>query len=142
MGTVKIKPIQVVIDTNVVVSAILFGGTPGKLIPLWKTGEIKPYTSKKILDEYMRVFAYPRFNLSEKEIEYLIYQEILPFFHVIQVKSGPLIIKKDPSDDHFICCAESSGSKVIISGDQHLLSLKNYGKIKIISPSEFLKSTI
>ena len=86
MGTVKIKPIRVVIDTNVVVSAILFGGTPGKLIPLWKTGEIKPYTSKKILNEYMRVLAYPRFNLSEKEIEYLIYQEILPFFHVIQVE--------------------------------------------------------
>ena len=142
MGTGKIKPTQVVIDTNVVVSAILFGGTPGKLIPLWKTGQIKPCISKEILDEYMRVFAYPRFNLSEKEIEYLIYQEILPFFHVIEVKPGPLIIKQDPSDDHFIRCAESSGSNIIISGDRHLISLKNYGKIKIISPSEFLKSKI
>jgi len=142
MGTGKIKPAQVVIDTNVVVSAILFGGTPGKLIPLWKTGQMRAYISKEILDEYMRVFAYPRFNLSEKEIEYLIYQEILPFFHVIEVRPGPLIIKQDPSDDHFIRCAESSGSNIIISGDQHLISLKNYGKIKIISPSEFLKSKI
>jgi predicted nucleic acid-binding protein len=90
----------------------------------------------------MRVFAYPRFNLSEKEIEYLIYQEILPFFLVIEVKPGSLIIKQDPSDDYFIRCAESSGSNIIISGDQHLISLKNYGKIKIISPSEFLKSKI
>ena len=77
------------------------------------TTRLKMIRNKVAGDEYMRVFAYPRFNLSEKEIEYLIYQEILPFFHVIQVKSGPPIIKKDPSDDHFIRCAESSGSKIM-----------------------------
>ncbi|MDZ7697485.1 MAG: putative toxin-antitoxin system toxin component, PIN family [Deltaproteobacteria bacterium] len=140
MGKVQMKPIRVVIDTNVLVSALLFGGTPGKLIPLWKNARIEPYLSKAILDEVMRVLAYPRFNLSEQEIEYLVYQEILPFFHNVEVQSGPIIIEDDPSDDHFLRCAMAARARHIISGDQHLLSLKKYGNIQIVSPGEFLRS--
>ncbi|HUV78095.1 MAG TPA: putative toxin-antitoxin system toxin component, PIN family, partial [Desulfobacterales bacterium] len=63
----KIKEIRVVIDTNIIVSAILFGGIPGELIPLWKSGRIKPLASKKIIEEYIKVLAYPKFELSETE---------------------------------------------------------------------------
>ena len=135
----KIKVIRVVIDTNVVISALLFGGIPGKLIELWKNGRIKPLVSKKIIDEYLKVLAYPKFNLSGEEINYLLYQEILPFFEVISVQQRPVIVKKDPSDDKFILCAQSGKAKVIISGDQHLLSLTSYKELKILSPSEFLE---
>jgi uncharacterized protein len=141
VGAIKVKPVRVVIDTDVVVSALLFGGAPAKWIPLWKNGPVKPYLSKAILDEVMRVLAYPRFNLSEQEIEYLLYQEILPFFHSVEVPSGPTIVEKDPSDDHFIRCAKVARAQYIISGDQHLLSLENYGNIRIVSPAEYLRST-
>ncbi len=57
---------------------------------------------KEIIDEYLRVLTYPRFKLAPKEIESLLFQEIVPFFDVIGVKSGKTIVKSDPSDDKFI----------------------------------------
>ena len=82
----KIKKIRTVIDTNVIVSANLFGGIPGKLISLWKSGRIKPLASKEIIDEYLKVLAYPKFELSEKEINYILYNEILPYFEYYRLK--------------------------------------------------------
>ena len=131
--------IRIVIDTNVLISGLLFGGIPGKLIQLWKNKRILPLVSKEILSEYLKVLAYPKFKLSEEEINYILYQEILPYFEVIPVKQRPVIIKTDPSDDKFIRCAQSGRAKVIISGDQHLLSLTTYKAIKILSPSQFLE---
>ena len=133
--------IRAVIDTNVVVSALLFGGRPGLLVPLWKTGQIQAIACKEIIDEYIRVMTYPKFKLSEEEIHYLLHFEILPYFDVISVGlAHSPIIQKDPSDDMFILCAEAGKANVIISGDQHLLSLKNYKKIKILNPEQFLKT--
>jgi putative PIN family toxin of toxin-antitoxin system len=135
----KIKVTRVVIDTNVVVSALLFSGVPGKLIPLWKGGSILPLVSKQIIAEYLSVLAYPKFDLSEEEINYLLHQEILPYFEIVTVKPGRVIVKEDPSDDMFILCALAGKAKLIISGDQHLLTLKSYGKLKILTPSQFLQ---
>ena len=135
----KIKKIRAVIDTNVIVSAILFGGIPGKLISLWKSGHLKPLASKDIIDEYIKVLAYPKFRLTEKEINYILYNEILPYFEVVTLKPGLGTIQKDPSDDKFIHCAEAGKAGVIISGDQHLLNLKTYGKLKILTPLQFLE---
>ena len=139
MGTPKV--VRVVIDTNVVISALLFGGIPGQLIPLWKSGHIITLASAEIIDEYIRVMTYPKFKLSEEEIHYLLYYEILPYFDLVSV--GPAlspIIEKDPSDDKFIICAVAGKANFILSGDQHLLSRKNYKKIKILNPEQFLKT--
>jgi putative PIN family toxin of toxin-antitoxin system len=135
----KIKKIRIVIDTNVIISAILFGGIPGELISLWKSGHIQPLASKDIIDEYINVLAYPKLELSEKEIDYILYNEILPYFDVVTLKPGRAIIQEDPSDDKFIHCAKAGKASVIISGDQHLIKLKSYGKIKILTPHQFLK---
>jgi len=136
----KIKEIRVVIDTNVFISAILFSGVPGKLIPLWKTGPIRPLASKEIIDEYIKVLAYPKFELSEAEINYILYNEILPYFDIINIEHSPMIIKDDPSDDKFIHCAKTGKVGIIITGDQHLLNLKSYQKIKILTPAKFLEN--
>ncbi len=139
MGKVQMK--SVVIDTNVVVSALLFEGKPGKLIQLWKADQIQPFISKEITEEYLRVLAYPKFNLSENDIGFLLNHEILPYFKAVKIKPGcwKTIIKDDPSDDMFIRCAVSGICKIIISGDRHLLDLKTYGKIRIFSVSLFFK---
>ena len=135
MGTVK-----VVVDTNVLVSALLFGGKPGKLIPLWQRGRIRPLASKEIIDEYLRVFTYPKFKLSEEDVNFLLYHEILPHFEVIEAEPGPRIIRKDPEDDKFIRCALAGKAKLIISGDKHLLARQSYQKVKILSPVDFLRN--
>ena len=134
--------IKVVIDTNVFISAILFGGTPGELIPLWKTGRILPLLSKPILDEYIRVLAYPKFDLSEKEINYILYVEMLPYAEVVLPKETKTIIKMDPTDDKFIQCAITGNAGVIISGDHHLLHLKSYHNTPILTPADFLAEYI
>lgn len=136
MGQIKVIP--VVADTNVIISAFLFGGTPGRLIDLWKRGRIQLFVCKEIVDEIMRVLTYPRFQLSEKEINYLLYYEILPYSEIVEIPSGPVIISKDPSDDKFIRCAQAANADVILSGDRHLLSLKEHGDIKILTPARFL----
>ncbi len=132
---------SVVIDTNVIVSALLFGGKPGELIRFWKTRQIQPLISKEITEESLRVLAYPKFNLSEKEIGFLFKHEILPYFKAVRIKPGrwKTAIEDDPSDDVFIRCAVSGMCKIIISGDRHLLDLKTYDKIRILSVSLFLK---
>ena len=130
---------KVVVDTNVVISALLSGGAPGKIIGLWQSRALEPVASKEILDEYIRVLTYPKFKLSEEEINYLLYQEILPFFEIIDVQQGPQIIEKDPQDDKFLRCALEANARYLISGDKHLLALKSYQKIKILSPTEFIK---
>jgi putative PIN family toxin of toxin-antitoxin system len=134
--------LKVVIDTNVVISALLFGGGSGKLVASWQRGIIKPAASKKIIDKYLRVLTYPKFKLSEEEINYLLYQEIIPYFDIIDAQPGPRIVKKDPEDDKFIRCALAAGAEYIISGDKHLLALKEYQKIRILSPSEFIANRI
>ncbi len=131
--------IPVVIDTNVFLSALLFGGTPGKLTPLWKSGKIQPQLNKTTVAELLRVLAYPKFELTENEIQYLLYVEILPFCNVVPTKSGPVIITADSSDDIFLRCCDVSKAKALISGDSHLLALKSYGNASILTPSQFLK---
>jgi putative PIN family toxin of toxin-antitoxin system len=137
VGAVEV--ISVVIDTNVFVSALLFGGTPGKLIPLWKSRKILPYLSSEILTELLRVLAYPKFELTESEIQYLLYVEILPFCSVVEAKTGSVIIDRDPSDDMFLRCCEAANARALISGDNHLLKLKIYRNTLILTPSQFLK---
>jgi len=137
MGTVQSK--RVVIDTNVVVSALLFGGVPGKLVPLWKNGDIRPLASKEIIDEYLKVLAYPKFQLSEEEINFVLYHEVLPYFEAVETEPGPVIIPDDPSDDKFIRSAEAGKARIIISGDDHLLALRSHRGIKILTPAQFLE---
>jgi putative PIN family toxin of toxin-antitoxin system len=136
MGKVKVE--RIVIDTNVVISGFLFGGEPGQLITLWKSGRINPLASKEIVDEYLRVLTYPKFGLSPEEIDFILYQEILPHFEIVRAKPGPVIVRDDPGDDNFIRCAEAGKGKRIISGDRHLLRLKQYRTIKILTPAQFL----
>ena len=130
---------RVVIDTNVVVSALLFGGAPGNLIPLWNGGRIRPLCSKGIIEEYLRVLAYPKFRLTEKEIDFILSREILHWFEVVAVQGGRRFVNKDSEDDKFIWCAVEGKAEAIVSGDDHLLKLKG-SSVPVLSISAFLKT--
>jgi hypothetical protein len=129
----------VVIDTNVVVSALLFGGTPGRLLSMWRSGRLMPFISSPILEEYLQVLAYPRFELAEEEIDFLVYRQILPYFEVVTVAGDAPVIASDPSDDKFLHCAVAAQADALVSGDRHLLNLGNYRHIPILSPSKLLQ---
>jgi len=130
--------IKVVIDTNVFVSSF-FGGNPRRIIDLWKTGEIKFCLSPKIVDEYIEVLS--RLGLQdEKELEELL-NLFAKGFNIIFTAETPTleIVKEDPNDNKFIECAVALKCTYIISGDRHLLKIKNYMGIKILNPKNFLQ---
>jgi len=81
MGAIEVT--RVVIDTNVLVSGLLFGGIPEKLLGLLKAGRVRPIMSREMVDEFLRVLAYPKFKLSEADIEYLLYVQVLPYVEMI-----------------------------------------------------------
>jgi putative PIN family toxin of toxin-antitoxin system len=132
---------RVVIDTNVLVSGLLFGGAPGEIVNACKEGRIRPICSAEIVEEYLKVLAYPKVRLSEREIEFLLTVEILPYFEVVEVKSGKSYIKEDPSDDKFIRCAVTGRARAIISGDDHLLGLAQ-SPVWIVSAAEFMRKGV
>ena len=127
---------RVVLDTNVIISALLFTGRTSELTPLWQAGEITPLLSREILDEYIQVLAYPKFRLAETEIKNLIEEEVLPYVHVIKPRKHLRVVRRDPSDNKFIECAVAGKSLVIVSGDKDLLSLGTYRNISIMTPAQ------
>lgn len=129
---------RVVLDTNAVVSALLFSGGSSKLVSLWQNGLITPLLSRAILDEYLPVLSYPKFELSEMEIKELIQEELLPFTELVRPKRRLRVVRRDPSDNRFLECAVAGKASVIISGDKNLLSLGRYRKVRIQSPAQFL----
>ena len=130
---------QLVIHTNVLVSALLFGGNAGELITLWKRGSIVPLCSKEIVEEYLRVLAYPKFQLPQNDIGFLLTHEILPYFKVLTIKPGKPLVTMDPSDDKFIWCALEGRAEMIVSGDNHLLTLAS-SPVPVVTVSAFLKT--
>jgi putative PIN family toxin of toxin-antitoxin system len=131
--------VRVVLDTNVVVSALLFTGTSSKLVQLWQGGVITALVSRSILEEYLRVLSYPKFKLSEGDIRGLIQEELLPYLEVVKIGRRLRVVDRDPSDDKFVECAVAGKARVIISGDKDLLSIGRYRKTLIQSPAQFLE---
>lgn len=129
---------RVVLDTNAVVSALLFAGVSSKLVPLWQSRAIVALVSRGILEEYLRVLSYPKFKLSEAEIKDLVQEEVLPFVDVVIPRRRLSVVKRDPSDDQFVECAVAGKARVIISGDKDLLSIGSYRKILIQTLAQFL----
>ena len=129
---------RIVVDTNVLVSGLLFNGKPGQLVRLWKERRVVPLCSKEIVREYLRVLAYPKFQLSESEIDFLLTHEMLPYFEVLTVTPGKPFVTMDPSDDKFIWCAIEGHAEVIVSGDEHLLNLVS-SPVPVITVTQFIE---
>lgn len=128
---------RVVLDTNTVVSAVLFSGVASRLVPLWQAGEIVPLVSRAILEEYLRVLAYPKFRLADEDVRGLIEEEVLPFFQPVIVSRRLRVVERDPEDDKFIECAVAGGAAFVVSADRGLLSLGSYRRIAILPVGRF-----
>lgn len=133
-----IRP-RVVLDTSVFVSAVLFGGLPGRLVSLWQEGKITLLVSSEVLKEYLRVLSYPKFRLTKKEIRTLIEIELMPFVEPVNVRTKLRIVEKDDSDNKFLELAVDGKADVVVSSDLHLLEIARHEGIEVIGVAEFLK---
>lgn len=130
----------VVLDTNVLVSALLFRGEVSRIATLWKAGVIIPVISKETFAEFRDVLGYPKFKLTGREIKVIIEEEVLPYFEVIDNVETVRGVCEDPDDDKFLACALAAGVKLIVSGDNALCNVKKYKSVKVVSAREFIKS--
>jgi len=139
MGKKQEKVKRVVLDTNVLVSALLFRGELSKIVGLWQKGKIIPVISKETFHELRTPLGYPKFSLTQEEIDSIIENEILPYFEIVEVVKEVKGVCRDPEDDKFISCALSASADCIVSGDKDLFDLKQHKSAKIIKASDFLK---
>lgn len=130
---------RVVFDTNVYLSAILYGGKPEALLGLsrGRKKRIELITSPSILKEIADVLSRDKFNWPEPGIVKAI-RHIARIAKIVEPKST-ISVLSDKSDNRVLECATESKANFIISGDNHLLDLKKYQNISILKPAQFLE---
>jgi len=130
--------LKVVVDTNVLISALIFGGNPDEVLKLARFGEVELYLSEFILQETTRVLR-TKFHWSKEETGEAI--DFLRTFSTIVTPQEILtVIRGDESDNRILECAQEAMADFLVTGDtRHLQPLKQYGNIKIVSPSAFLR---
>jgi putative PIN family toxin of toxin-antitoxin system len=113
---------HLVLDTNVLVSALLFRSQASALFDAWRGERFRLAVSEPILDEYARVLEYPKFHLRERETTAIIRQLVLPYSDRFRAQDQPRLCS-DPDDDKFIHCALAAHAAALVSGDRAVLSL-------------------
>ena len=134
------KTACVVLDTNCIVSALLFSqGSLGWLRDNWMRQRFIPLVSRDTADELIRVLKYPKFKLDQKEQE-IILADFLPYAEVVHIKTPPenLPAIKDQDDLIFLSLAVFGNADALVSGDAHILEVKcQLGKIPVLTVAEF-----
>jgi uncharacterized protein len=128
---------RVVLDTNVIVSALVFGGVPRGILELAQAGQCELFYSQPIQTEVRRVLA-EKFDWPQAML-----QQALPVLWSMGTLVAPLItlnaVPADPDDNRILECAVEAQAQVVVSGDHHLLTLKNYRSISIVTPRQFIE---
>ncbi len=127
---------SVVLDTNVYVSALFWLGNPHRIIELALDRKIVVYTSPGILAELETVLT--REFLEDRDFVEQQISLILEFAKVVEPVRRVRVVIEDPDDDKIVECAIAARASHIVTGDPHLLVLKEVFGIKVVSPSEFL----
>ncbi|MBI2558951.1 putative toxin-antitoxin system toxin component, PIN family [Candidatus Woesearchaeota archaeon] len=129
---------KIVIDANNLISALGWEGKPKELFRKVIDKEYDLYISIKQIAELEEVMNYPKFSFSEEQKKDFL-EIIFEIANIVDTKTNLNVIKEDPDDNVLLECAVEVNADYIISGDKHLRKLKEFGKIKIVSVSEFLE---
>ena|ERR1700733_3684666 len=131
--------IFVVIDSNIYVSALVFGGTPKLTVQLATAGAFQLVVSKVIQAEVeetlARKFGWDVAHLAQ------VAAELWSDAHYV-TPTQPVKASRDPDDDHILACAIEAHAQVILTGDGDLLSLHPYRDISILTPTQFLEERL
>ncbi len=129
---------KVVVDTNVLVSGIFWGGVPLKILDLWRKQDIEVVASDLTLDEYLKVI----FRIAQKVDRLDLYREwafvLSSNIKIVAIKKS-FHLCRDHQDDKFIDSAIAGRAHYLVSGDSDLLVLGIVMRVKILNPRDFLK---
>lgn len=123
---------KAVLDTNVLISSTLWAGSANKTLLLLIGKNAKLYTSRAILEEYAEIVRREFPQVTEKLPQLM--ENILSFSTIAETSVRLDVVKADPDDNRIIECAVASQAEFILTYDKHLLKLKEYEGVKILTP--------
>ena len=129
---------RIVLDTNVIVSALVFGGVPRAVLELAEAGQCEFFYSEAIQVEVRRILA-EKFEWAPAML-----QRVLPSLWNMGEPVSPQVVVRavldDPDDDRILERALAANASFLISGDHHLLALRTYKSIFIVTPRQFINA--
>ena len=127
-------------DTNVVVSALVFGsGTTARLRWVWASGRAVPLVSRATTEELLRVLRYPKSRLSSRDVEELL-GDYLPWAEAVEVREGAAgMVCADADDRKFLDLAVVGSADGVVTGDGHLLAVKDAAPFDVVTLSTFMR---
>jgi len=127
---------RVVLDTNVLVSSVVFGGPPGEIMALAAARQVQLILSPPLIPELRRVLR-EKFEFGDDAL-YLAETLVRRAGIVIEPDRTLTLVTEDPEDNRVLEAAAKGKADAIVSGDRHLLTLKVFEDIPIMSPRQFL----
>src|SRR3989344_2725121 len=129
---------RAVLDTNIFVSGIHWSGASEKVLRAWFLDNFKLVSSTDIVDEFVKTMI--SFKVPMK-IEDILWWEslILEKSELVMPRKKVNAVKDDPDDEKFIEAALEGKADYVVTQDRHLLRVKEFGGVKIVTPEEFLK---
>ena len=128
---------KVILDTNVVMSAVFFGGSPLRILEAWRDGCLELIVTEDILAEYAEIAN--RLTARYPQVDFH------PWLSFIKEKATTVrvcrpyaAVCEDPDDDVFVACAIKADAKIICSGDHHLLQVDGHAGVEILPPRQFV----
>lgn len=128
---------KIVLDTNVFISGIFFRGPPYQILQAWRDNKLQIILSQEILEEYHRV--------AEELAAQFLGVDLRPILELLTIKAELIpsytlseSVSDDPDDDKFIACALASKTRVVVSGDKHLLKVSGYDGVEVVRPRKFV----
>ncbi len=134
----NLENLRVVFDTNIYISAVMFGGNSGKTYLMALTGKFTLFTFPEIIKEINNCLTCKFLWDPEKAQDYI--EQIERVAHIINITDNVKGVCRDPKDDHILSLGIKANANYIVSGDIDLLTLEEFENIKIVNTSTFLKT--
>jgi putative PIN family toxin of toxin-antitoxin system len=131
---------KIVLDANIFISSFFWGGNPRSVLERVISKKDELFISKEILNEIEDVVNRPKFHAEKSKIEYFI-KSIEEISNLITIRKKVKNGSRDIKDNKYLECGIAGKADYIVSGDIHLLELKLYENINIVTAKEYLKIT-
>lgn len=129
---------RLVLDTNILVSAVIAQGSPRTLLRACIDGTHTLLESPRTIAEFSEVVGRPKFKMTDVEVRRIV-TAVVQVSELIETASRLSVIADDPDDDRFLELAVDGRAHLIVSGDKHLLSLKEFTGIPIVKAVDAVK---
>ena len=129
---------NIVCDTNILISGILFGGNARTIIRMASRGFVTNFLSPHILRELEEVLARQKFGLNREQVLNIV-ALARDTFEFVDPAVSISAISSDPDDDRILEAAISASAEFIVSGDKHLLNLGEWEGLEVVTAADFVK---